>query len=65
MSIVAFIIILFGLAKIFLLLSLNNQDKQDFVAKHINIDELKIILSLVLFDGLLEILLGLFVLLWI
>lgn len=61
MSIVAFIIIIFGLAKIFLLLSLNNQDKQEFVANYVNINELKIMLFLIL----LEILLGLFVLLWI
>ena len=65
MSIIAFIVILFGLAKIFLLCSFNNQDKQELVANYININELKIMLFLILFDGLLEIFLGLFVLLWI
>lgn len=62
MHILAFIALIFGLAKVFLILSLDKEKQRKLISEVALWEILKILLSVILLDGLLEIILGIFVL---
>lgn len=65
MHIIAFILLIFGLAKIFLCLSVDKKDITSLVGELPSeyLDHIKLTLGIILLDGLLEVVSGLFILL--